>query len=371
MDYNETKLILKCAIDLCGITGSCDADNLVDYTYNFIVSRQLTKADKEQLKRVLSEGCRGASLFRAYHNALEKVKSREFVKALQRRIWLYELIANNFQHLDFPCLLERVEKIFEDERTFDPVLTENKFSLFYDVKSLIKNADSIKTVGPYLYMMSDLFPIANEKLLIVSEIYDCDYLSKLYSEQEAIVSMTVSQSEYEAYRVAAQEEIKRIAKEKEKLALTLNQFREAAQKNEQTLKDAISMLQKNNDILITNLSHAKKDVIREILISLTNKGFGAPLNELYVIMKKIDMQEPLKGVINNLFMALNAIGIRIKDKQYGELIVLSAENQKGYDPFPNEELFIGDSARIVYPGYWFEGENMVRPIVKKEKGDNL
>lgn len=371
MDYNETKLILKCAIDLCGITGSCDADNLVDYTYNFIVSRQLVKTDKEQLKRVLSEGCRGASLFRAYHNALEKVKSREFVKALQRRIWLYDLIAENFQQLDFFCLLERVEKIFEDERAFDSSLREKDFSLLYDVKSIIKNTDSIKIVGPYLYRMSDLFPIANEKLLMVSEIYDCNYLSKLYSEQDATVSMVVSQSEYEAYKVAAQKEIKRIIKEKEKLALTLNQFREAAQKNEQTLKDAISMLQKNNDILITNLSHAKKDVIREILISLTNKGFGSPLNELYVIMKKIDMQEPLKGVINNLFMALNAIGIRIKDKQYGELIVLSAENQKGYDPFPNEELFIGDSARIVYPGYWFEGENMVRPIVKKDRGDNL
>ena len=368
MDYNETKLILKCAIDLCGITGNCDADNLVDYTYNFIVSRQLMKADKEQLKRVLSEGCRGASLFRAYYNALEKVKSREFVKSLQRRIWLYELIAGNFQQLDFPHLLERVEKIFEDERTFDPSLREKDFSLLYDVKSLIKDTDSIKIVGPYLYRMSDLFPIANEKLLMVSEIYDCDYLSKLYSEQDATVSMAVSQGEYEAYKVAAQDEIKRITKEKEKLALTLNQFRETAQKNEQTLKDAI---QKNNDILITNLSHAKKDIIREILISLTNKGFGAPLNELYVIMKKIDMREPLKGVINNLFMALKAIGIRIKDKQYGELIVLSAENQKGYDPFPNEELFIGDSARIVYPGYWFEGENMVRPIVKKDKGDNL
>ena len=65
-------------------------------------------------------------------------------------------------------------------------------------------------------------------------------------------------------------------------------------------------------------------------------------------------------------MALGEADIKlVKDKLVGQEIVLTEENQKSFDPYKYEELFLGDKAIVLYPGYKCEHKVLINPVVRK------
>jgi hypothetical protein len=136
-------------------------------------------------------------------------------------------------------------------------------------------------------------------------------------------------------------------------------------KIELQLRDEIRLLKNDKHDLEVKLSYAKKDAIREIITSLTAYGWNCPLSELYRLLKEEDTPEKIRGIINNLFMALDGENIKVCRDKVGDTIELTEKNQKSYNPYKNEELYIGEKAEIYYPGYRYDHEIMVRPIVRK------
>ena len=138
-------------------------------------------------------------------------------------------------------------------------------------------------------------------------------------------------------------------------------------KIELQLRDEIRILKNDKHDLEVKLSYAKKDAIREFICTLTGYGWNCPLSELYRLLKEDDTPEKIKGIINNLFMALGSENVKIGRDKIGDEIILTEENQKTYEPYKYEQLFLGDKAEIFYPGYKYEREVMVRPVVRSIK----
>lgn len=380
MDNNQANLIIRCAIDLCGINIICEADDLAGNTLEIIKKYNLIDTNSDEVKTVLDSCCRGAFLFCGYRNNLEKIKSVEYIKSLQRRLWLYNVLVVNYKNINTAVLRKRIERMYADEKSLDANLSAKYFELFEIMDRYIRNDETIRVVGSSLECLKGEMEAAYPALVPMSEKLECEYLPLLYGEEDAnkVLDLTQDYGEVRERKSGVTGSRTRRAPEaqfKTDRRNGLNGFSfgedrdiKAFKETERTLRDTIRVLQNDKRDLGINLSHAKKDAIREVLCSLTDSGYGAPLNELYVLLKDGTTPDKIKGVINNFFVALGGAGIRIKEKQYDEVITLDADNEKKYDPIPNEDIRLGDEVVVVYPGYWFEGETMVRPIVKKYHG---
>lgn len=361
---------LRSAIELCAVLGSGTDNTLADDVMRFIGEKRIMSVYPQDVYYQIKWNT-GATLYAKFKDNLSAVNSTHHIKALQRKLWLYKIIVLNYKAFDFIELQKCVAKKFSEEQSIDPTLTDRDFVLFEILDKRIKDEQTVAEAGPVLEKMNDELSAAFCALSSACEILDCDYLSQLYSEEDAkkyILAKAYRNFAPQASPVEdgrSQEDIEKL-RDMANSESEIAKIKEAAQKSERALKDVIGVLEKDNHNLKTALRFAEKDVIRNLLLSLTDYGYGAPLNELYLIMKDGETPNRIKGVVSNLFSALADLNIRlIKDKQVGETIVLDEENQKYYNPVKNEAVYLGDEVEVLYPGYKYESEIMVRPTVKK------
>lgn len=358
------KVVLRCAYELCAILGDQRSDTLIEKTETLLKSKNLSGIKREDIEYEHGKNI-GAHICADYKNNPTIIKHPNMIIELLRKLWLLDYISNNYLALTPKLLQGKAEDMFDAEKSINRELTSKRFHLFEYIGYNLTDGSVIKKVGEYLQGFKDLFHSAYGVLNdMLSQLPDDCFVLELYNEQSAsekILSFKKpvidnKQEVVQRENTAENEESKQHGVKEKPLP---NQV-------ERHLRDNIAVLTKEKHDLELKVSYAKKDAVRELLVALTDNGWGAPLSELFLVSKEESTPERIRGIINNLFSALGSEQIKLlKDKQVGQVITLTEENEKSFDPYKHDEIFISDDVIIFYPGYRFGTEVMVRPIVKK------
>lgn len=362
------RLAVRCAVELCAIMCVEDHNALASNTASLLREKEISGANDDNVKYEIEHNL-AARLFSDYKSTPERIKNANLIKELLRKLWLADIITNN-PTISVGELHKEVTKKYQEEKTFEPELTAKKFLLFELIDfHLNTNKDILETSQQYIKLSSE-FPVCYSALAnVFDKISGLSYMHDIYNPETGGVILCPKKKD-----TSVQKEVVGGSIEKSEtpngqpfIVERKNSYQMATQDKESALRDVIRVLEKEKHDLELKVAFAKKDAIREIMYSLTDNSWGAPLSELYLLSRDNDTPDKIKGTIKNLFMALGSENIRlVKEKQVGMTITLDEDNQKAYDPYKNEELFLTDEATIYYPGYRYDREIMVRPVVRKK-----
>lgn len=358
------KLVVRCAVELCAILCPEDHSALDVNTARLLSGKGIVGVTADNIKFEIDHNL-SARLFSDYKLMPEKIKNVNLIKELLRKIWLADLVVNN-PEISVADLHKEVVKRYDDEKGFEPDLTAKKFLLFEMIDFYLNtNTVITETSEQYAKFISEIHDSYSVLAAVFDQLNGLSYMHDIYNEStsgkktDLTVDIPTRQNEFGEYN-------------SDKSELQNTQTLKPAQKiatkdSGSSLRDVIRVLEKEKHDLEVKVVYAKKDAIRDIIYALTDYSWGAPLSELYLLSKKEDIPENIKGIIKNLFMALASENIRlVKEKMVGTTITLDEDNQKDFDPYKNEELFLEEQATIYYPGYRCEREIMVRPVVRKK-----
>ena len=347
-----SKLAIRCVVELCAVlTDSYNRETLLEETMRYLESKGIDSISKDEIIQCISSDM-AIRLVCENKKKFENIQKASFILDLIRSLWLYSYIGFNYNVLSVEQLYKDIDNKFAEEKGFNRSIRPGSFKLFNLYKTEIKDCkleDIATELKPYL----DLLPMSFKILVdAIEERPHYEYVRNVYAlhsakrnNQTGVVSSTNATD-------ASEERIRKI--------------KEASRDLEVSLRDQIRLLNAEKHDLEVKLRFAKADVIRDLIVSLTDYGWGCPLNELYLLLKDDVVSEKVKGIINNLFMALGEADIKlVKDKLVGQEIVLTEENQKSFDPYKYEELFLGDKAIVLYPGYKCEHKILINPVVRK------
>lgn len=347
-----SKLAIRCVAELCAVlTDSYNKETLLDETMRYLESKGIDNISKEDISQCIA-GDMAIRLVCENKKQFNNIRTPSIILELIRSLWLYSYIGYNCNNLTDKQLYKDIDNKFAEEKGFNNSIRPSRFKLFNLYKTEIKDyklEDIATELKPYL----DLLPMSFKILIdAIEERPHYEYVRNVYAlhsakrnNQTGVVS-SVNATD------ASEERIRKI--------------KEASRDLEVSLRDQIRLLNAEKHDLEVKLRFAKADVIRDLIVSLTDYGWGCPLNELYLLLKDDVVSEKVKGIINNLFMALGEADIKlVKDKLVGQEIVLTEENQKSFDPYKYEELFLGDKAIVLYPGYKCEHKVLINPVVRK------
>ena len=365
MNTITTNTLIHCAILLCSTTVPAD-EKLDAYTTDYLQSKGFT-VNPQLVTDNVEKYNTGAKLYGVYRDNINRIQKISLIQEIYRSLWIYNFVATAFETLSPAQLLSAVNQKYEAEQVHNEDLDRNKFSAFKLIDREFCTSEMLKTSGKVLSKLSYDYAKALERVSkTFSEIEGMEYMSDIYSSAASTVTPASKPASVQPVRtapVADSSATTVIASAPDVPPATQPQ----SSKIELQLRDEIRMLKSDKHDLEVKLSYAKKDAIREFVSTLTGYGWNCPLSELYRLLKDDETPEKIKGIINNLFMALGSENIKICRDKVGDIITLTEENQKTYDPYKNEQLFLGDKAEIFYPGYRYDHEIMVRPIVRKIK----
>lgn len=349
MNSNTINSLIRCAILLCS-TNISSEEQLDSYTFSYLKSKGYT-VKIEQVTNIVDKYCTGAKLYGNYRDNISRIQNKGWIQENYRLLWLYHVVACSYEDLTPASLLSLVNNKYEEERVFNETLDRNKYVCFKLIDRELGTNELLKSSGKVLSnFISDFEPALKQLFNTFSELIDYEYMCEIYK-----VVSKVTETKKTANSII-RNDLPKEGRPKGDNPLS---------KIELQLRDEIRMLKNDKHDLEVKLSYAKKDAIREFITSLTAYGWNCPLSELYRLLKDEDTPEKIRGVINNLFMALGGENIKVCRDKIGNVIELTEKNQKSYDPYKNEELYIGEKAEIYYPGYRYDHEIMVRPIVRR------
>lgn len=360
------ELVRRCSVELCAALCS-DGDNmLVENSMKFIKQNNIEGIPLGEIEFEVEHNL-GARLYCKHKREPEKVKNTNLLQELLRKLWMYQLIAETYESITLVELQKAIAVKYEEEKSFNPELSPKKFHLFELVDTKIKTESIIFETGKILQNVRKCFSdVYKEYAATFSLLQDYSYMNDIYNEKNAKAMASKIKPKIATPIKDEKKEEKRIEPTTNDEQLT--KLKDAAKAMESSLRDQIRVLEGDKHDLSLKLSYAKKDAIREFIYALTGYGWNCPLSELYLLLKDDSTPEKIKGVINNLFMALGSENIKlVKEKLVGEKIVLDEENQKQFDPYKNEELFLSDEVTVYYPGYRYDRDIMVRPTVRKKQ----
>lgn len=352
---NSLKLAIRCAVELCAITCSGTHQTLGVDSYNTVIEKGLQGISQENINFEIEHNL-AARLFSDYKLCPNRINNPNLIKELLRKLWLSNMLIVNSKSPSVFNLRQEVEKKYKEEKQFDPELTLRKFYLFDVVDNYIKSDGIIEEAGTLCGKMYDLFPAAFETLAnVFSQLSNFSYMNNIYNaETGSVVLHTTPNAITTTATIDASDSV-------------------TPPPSNNPLKDVIRVLERDKHNLELKLQFMKKDTMREIICTLTDSSWGAPLNELFLLSRSENTPENVRGIINNLFMALRSANIKlVDDKKVGTSLVLTPENQDRFDPFKNEEVFLSDEVMVLYPGYRFDREIMVKPVVRRktQQGDD-
>lgn len=367
MNTTTTRMLMRCAILLCSASVPCEED-LAVFTGNYIKSKGFT-IKQEAIVEQVEKYNMGATLYGKYRDNIEKIQKLNLIKEIYRSLWTYKFVADCYEFISPAQLLSLLNDKYENEKIYKEDLDRNTFGTFKVIDREFCTSESLKAGGKVLSHLSNDFETALERLSkTFTDISGLEYLSEIYSidSLKAASASVVSKSDTPkaTMQVAPAEKADIVI---ESAVAEEPTSSDKTNKIELQLRDEIRILKNDKHDLEVKLSYAKKDAIREFICTLTGYGWNCPLSELYRLLKEDDTPEKIKGIINNLFMALGSENVKIGRDKIGEEIILTEENQKTYEPYKYEQLFLGDKAEIFYPGYKYEREVMVRPVVRSIK----
>ena len=365
MNTITTNTLIHCAILLCSTTVPAD-EKLDAYTTDYLQSKGFT-VNPQLVTDNVEKYNTGAKLYGVYRDNIGRIQRISLIQEIYRSLWIYNFVATAYETLSPAQLLSAVNQKYEAEQIHNEDLDRNKFSAFKLIDREFCTSEMLKTSGKVLSKLSFDYAKALERVSkTFSEIEGMEYMSDIYSSATSTVTTVSKAASVQPVRtmpVAEPASTTVIASAPDVSPANQPQ----TSKIELQLRDEIRMLKSDKHDLEVKLSYAKKDAIREFVSTLTGYGWNCPLSELYRLLKDDETPDKIKGIINNLFMALGSENIKICRDKVGDMITLTEENQKTYDPYKNEQLFLGDKAEIFYPGYRYDHEIMVRPIVRKIK----
>ena len=346
------KLVLRCIVELCAVlTDSNNRETLVDETMRYLDSKGVKSISKNEIAQCVDNDL-AIRLICENKKKFKNIQKANFILELIRSLWLYSYIGNRSDSLSKDQLYIDLTEKFNEEKIFNHSMRSIKFKLFNLYKEDIGD-DNLLEVATGLKPYLDLLPMSFKILIeAIEERPGYEYARNVYALYSAKgnnqTGVTPSVNSLEAL----EEKIKKIE--------------ESARNSEVSLRDEIRLLNAEKHDLEVKLHFAKVDVIRDLIASLTDYGWDCPLNELYLLLKDNAIPEKVRGIINNLFMALGEFDIKlVKDKQVGQKIVLTEENQKSFDPYKYEEIFLGDKVIVLYPGYKCGHKVLINPVVRK------
>ena len=364
----STKLAVRCAVELCAIMCDEGKDGLASNAAKLLSEKEINGVSNDNIQFEIDHNL-AARLFSSYKNTPDKVKKANLIKELLRKIWLADILVNN-PAISVADLLKEVSKKYQEEKSFEPELTAQKFLLFEIMDFQLNKDEAIKETSREYTKFSNYFPRCYSILAgVFDKLNGLSYMHDIYNEKTGGIKLihtenAVSSLDLNPEASPETDELQpkpATIPEEEK---TPSNTSAAAEKR---LRDTIRILENEKHNLEVKAAFAKKDAIRDFIFALTDYSWGAPLSELYLLSRDENTPERIKGTIKNLFMALSSENIRlVKEKQVGTTIILNEENQKAFDPYKNEELFLTDEATIYYPGYRFDRETMVKPVVRKK-----
>lgn len=363
------RLAVRCAVELCAIMCNENHNTLASSADSLLSEKGIVGVSIDDVKNEIEHNL-AARLFSDYKNTPERIKNVNFIKELLRKLWLADIIANN-PTMSVENLHKEVTKKYHEEKNFEPDLTAKKFLLFEILNFHLNANKAIAETSQQYVKLSGAF---SDCYSVFAEVFDklngssLSYMNDIYNKETGGEKLCFVDETRHAKNTVF-EGSPNMGGLQGNLPFSTDQARypRPAQGEGSSLRDMVEVLEKEKHNLELKVAFAKKDAIREIIYSLTDYSWGAPLSELYLLCRNKDTPEKVKGTIKNLFMALGSTNIRlVKEKQVGTTIILNEENQKAFDPYKNEELFLEDQATIYYPGYRFDREIMVRPVVRKK-----
>ena len=361
----QLELAKRCSVELCAALCSGGDNMLVENSMKFIKQRGIEGISLSDVEFEVEHNV-GARLYSKHKLEPEKVKITNMLQELLRKLWLFNLIAETYETITLVDLQKAIATKYEEEKSFNPELSPKKFHLFELVDTRLKTESIVFELGQLLQKVKDCFSSAYKEYAATFRLLqDYSYMNDIYNEKD--VKKVV-----DAYKpkvvVQVQDEKKEGISNPTSNDEQIKKIRESAKAMESSLRDQIRVLEGDKHDLSLKLSYAKKDAVREFICALTGYGWNCPLSELYLLLKEESTPEKIKGIINNLFMALGSENIKlVKEKLVGEKIILDEENQKQFDPYKNEELFLSDEVTVYYPGYRYDRDVMVRPTVRKKQ----
>ena len=356
MNTTTTNTLIRCALSICSTTVPSD-EKLDAYTHKYLHSRGFT-IEAQSVTDHLKKNGTGAKLYGIYRDDIRSVQRLGLIQELYRTVWIYYTVSIAYETISPAQLLSAMNDKFEEEAAYDRSLDRNKFTAFRLIDKEFGTVEAIRTSGKVLKKFSaDCFKALKKLSETFSSLDRLSYMAKVYTADPVITEEPPVSAPVPEERKVVAEEPAPVETEQPQISQT-----------ELQLRDEIRMLKSEKHALEVKLSYAKKDSVREFLCTLMSYGWNCPLGELYRLLKDDETPEKIKGIINNFFMSLGDENIKICRDRVGDIITLSESNQKSYDPYKNEQLYLGDKAEIFYPGYRYDHEVMVRPIVRKVKG---
>lgn len=360
-NINTTNMLIRCGILICATTIPSD-EKLDSYTYEYLESKDI-KVKPYWVTESVDKYHIGAKLYGNYRDNLSRVQKIGLIQELYRFLWLYNFVAVNYESITPVNLLTILNNKYEEEKMYNEYLDRNKFFGFKIIDKEFCTNEMLKSNGKALSKFTrDLAKAHGIMSKSFAELEGFEYMIDIYS------SMTEGLSSAQNPALLVKPMQAQIEDKAQSNEIDLSKSNQAS-KTELQLRDEIRILRSDKHDLEVKLSYAKKDAIREFISALTGYGWSCPLSELYRLLNDEETPEKIKGIINNLFMALSDENVKVSKGRVGSTIILSEENQKMYDPYKNEQLFLGEKAEIYYPGFRYDHEIMIRPIVRKIKDE--
>lgn len=372
MPSGKNFLFLEFFVNLASILlDKADNEELKKKIISLIEEHKCYRFPDEQVEKAIHAND-AAHLFLMYKDEPSNVKNFNFIENLQRKIWLYNVCANYYKTLTFDDLQKTVRKKFDDEKSFNKELNSTFYCLFNEAKRY-KNDEFLFKLGRFYSQYINYFEEAYSKFESFFEPYENKtYLKFIYNsntaKEDPIISpkqqIVADSNEEKENPFLSMDEIEKLVSENEQLSNIVSKLENDCK----LLEDINETLNREKHNLEVKNNYTKKDTIRDLIVALNNQSRNSPLGELYYESLRDDLDKKTKGIITNLFSSLGDMGIKlVKEKEVGKEIIITNENQRSYDPAKNEQIFLGDNVVVVYPGYRYENETMVRPIIKKVK----
>lgn len=346
---NQNQFLVQTAVELNAILGR--GNNLQDGALQLLQDRGYKHVTIDAVMKETAANEQARSYYRCRRN-IETIYKLSTLKILLRNLWLRDFLSSYRGVLTKEELLKALQLKYEAEKVRYQKLTQEEFALLPFAEAL--EEEDIEPMAEVCAAFSDLFPAAYPLLdRAIGYFSKLTYMSEIYIKQSLRAQGSDQAGQGERPRVQTIS-MKGASGKGDEALITM-------------LRDQIRFLERENHDLEVKLNFAKKDAIRDILCSLTAGGWGAPLHELYRIYCSDQTPENIRGVVNNFFKALESENVRlVKEKEVGKEIVLDEENQSSYDPFRHEEIVLGETVTVYYPGYRFDREVMIKPVIRKK-----
>lgn len=331
---------------------------LEDHAHGYLCDRGFS-IDLKKIEYALEKKYNyGALLYGKLRNKPDEIEKTGYIRDMYRNLWLFDLVAHSYGSITASELFMKVYEKFEAEKRRRDGLKQESYPPLNLVQAEFGSTDKLTECGRAL----SVFAADCSRVMCVvggsiSRMPSISYLTEIFTPFSASAANDSGAGTVSAgvgsVSVPSKTAEAAVSEEDEVKAQLLR------------LKDTIGILEKEKHELEVKLAHAQKDAVRDIIESLTAFGWNSPLSELFRISKESDTPERIRGIINNLFGALEADG---NIKVYGGVgteITLTEDNQIKYTPYKNEELYLGDRAVVYYPGYRYGRDVMLRPTVRK------